>query len=88
MAKKKDQKQRHDAPYRRPPTTRKHWLNEGNTHYRAEHCEEALAAFEQAILLNPRNLEAHAGKIRALAALKRYKKMVAAMKQVCYWFMH
>jgi len=78
MGKKKDQKQKQAIPYRLPPTTKKHWLNEGDIHFLADQYEEALAAFEQAILLDPDYAIAYRSKGDALRRLERYEEALLA----------
>ena len=79
MSKKKDQKQ--TAPYRLPPTTRKHWLNEGNTHCRAGRYEEALSAYDHALQLDPDYSQVYCDRGDALLELKRYEEALASYER-------
>jgi serine/threonine protein kinase len=58
--------------------TIKQWLDEGNALYEAKHYKEALAAFEQAIQLDPRYASAYMGKGITLMKLTSYKEALAA----------
>jgi len=51
--------------------TKEQWKEEGNTHYNAKQYEEALAAYDQAIRLDPNYALAYYGKGVALEALRR-----------------
>ncbi len=61
-----------------PQKTKEQWLIEGNDHYNAGRYEEALAAYEQAIRLDPNYAFAHWGKGNVLRDLKRYEEALAA----------
>ena len=50
------------------------WLKEGFTLNALKRYEEALAAYEQAIRLNPNDANAYHGKGVALSGLKRYEE--------------
>jgi serine/threonine protein kinase len=72
------------AQTRAPSTlqkTKEQWKSEGNTHYHAKRYQEALAAFEQAIRLNPNDALAYNGKGRSLRQLRRYREALAAYEQ-------
>ncbi|MBV9616825.1 MAG: tetratricopeptide repeat protein, partial [Ktedonobacteraceae bacterium] len=56
-------------------------IADGVTKYTEKRYEEALDAYEQAILLNPENALAHSGKGNALYCLKRYEEALAAYNQ-------
>ena len=58
MEKKKSQHHK-PTPYRLPPTTKKHWLNEGDAYYREKRYDEALAAYDHAIELDPHYADAY-----------------------------
>jgi protein-L-isoaspartate(D-aspartate) O-methyltransferase len=62
--------------------TAQQWLDEGRTFYRLQKFEEALAAFEQAIRLDPNYIEAHQEKGMTLHNLKRYEEALEALEQV------
>jgi tetratricopeptide (TPR) repeat protein len=57
------------------------WLEEGVTLSDFERYEEALAAYEQAIRLNPNYVHAYNGKGNALSDLKRYKEAEQAFEK-------
>jgi tetratricopeptide (TPR) repeat protein len=61
--------------------TKKEWLKEGNALYGLKRYEEALAAFEQAIRLDPNDASTYHGKGIALGGLKRYEEALAAFEQ-------
>jgi len=61
--------------------TAQEWLVEGNSLYQCKLYEEALAAFEQAIRLNPNYAKAYTGKGIALGKLKRYQEELTAYEQ-------
>ena len=63
------------------PLTAEQWINEGDNYYRAKRYEQALAAYEQAIRLDPTNGANYFYKSTALKALKRYTEGVAACDQ-------
>jgi len=56
------------------PKTKESWLEEGDALYYLKCYEEALAAYEQAIRLDPNNADLYNGKGRTLYYLKRYKE--------------
>lgn len=57
------------------------WLNKGKTQFELEKYTEALAACEQAILLDPNNTFAYSSKGAALNELKRYEEALEACEQ-------
>ncbi len=64
--------------------TKEQWLDEGNflSFYEPIHSEEGLAAYEQAIRLDPTYALAWRMKATPLRALKRYEEALAAYEQV------
>src|SRR5947209_4757413 len=64
-----------------PLKTRNEWNAEGLTHFRFKRYDEALAAFEQALRLDPNNAIAYSNKGAALNNLKRYNEALAAAEQ-------
>ena len=62
---------------RTPQKTKEQWLNEGNDHYNAKHYEEALAAYERAIQLDPNLALAYDSKGDALFGLMHYEEALA-----------
>src|SRR5438067_8754902 len=54
------------------------WTDEGNLLYESRHYEQALAAFECAIRLDPGNTVAHCGKAISLNGLGRYEQALTA----------
>src|SRR5258708_10945607 len=61
--------------------TKEEWLKEGATLRDLKRYEEALAACEQAIRLDPNFAKAYNGKGAALNDLKRYEEALAAYEQ-------
>jgi tetratricopeptide (TPR) repeat protein len=61
--------------------TKEQWLEEGNTLYGLKRNEEALAAYEQALRLDPNYAVAYSNKGLALNQLKRYEEALAACEQ-------
>ena len=61
--------------------TKEDWLVEGNTLSDLKRYEEALAAYEQAIRLDPNSASAYTGKGNALSDLKHYEEALAAYDQ-------
>jgi tetratricopeptide (TPR) repeat protein len=61
--------------------TKEQWLVEGNTLYGLKRNEEAVAAYEQAIRLDPNYAAAYNNKGIALNELKRNEEAVAAYEQ-------
>ncbi len=61
--------------------TKEEWLEEGNVHYRAKHYQEALAALEQAIRLDPNFAPAYNDQGAVLRTLRRYQEALAAFEQ-------
>ncbi len=59
----------------------KQWYNQGNALYGHKQYEGALAAFEQAIVRDPTNATAYAGKGHALYYLKCYEEALVAYEQ-------
>lgn len=57
------------------------WVDEGNIFLVKERYEEALAAYEQALALDPTIVNAYINKGFALHNLQRYEEAVAAYKQ-------
>lgn len=65
----------------RADKTKEQYLNEGIQLYRLGWYEEALAAFEQALRLDPHFADALFGKGNALYFLKRYEDALLAYEQ-------
>ncbi len=61
--------------------TKEEWLKEGHVLYDLKSYEEALAAYEQAIRLDPNSAVAYNGKGIALCDLERYEEALAAYEQ-------
>ena len=63
--------------------TKEQWKKEGDTHYNAKRYQEALAAYEQAIRLDPNDAGTHLNINRGntLHQLKRYQEALAAYEQ-------
>src|SRR5260370_21793635 len=61
--------------------TAQRWLDEGGTFHRLQKYDEALAAYEQAIRLDPNSAIAYDNKGWALSALKRYEEALATCEQ-------
>lgn len=61
--------------------TKEQWLIEGHSHYFARSYTEALAAYEQALQLDPTFAEAYNGKGRAYYYLARYHEALASFEQ-------
>jgi tetratricopeptide (TPR) repeat protein len=61
--------------------TKEQWLIEGHSHYFARRYAEALAAYEQALQLDPTFAEAYNGKGRAYYFLARYHEALASFEQ-------
>ena len=68
----------HDVENFEPVQTKELWLNRGDNHYDAERYDEALNAFEQALLLDPNDATAHYGKGLTLYSLQRYDEAIIA----------
>ena len=67
-----------------PPTeskTLEEWLTDGQTYLQAKRYTEALAAYEQAILLNPILAKAHTGRGDAFYGLNRYNEASRAYEE-------
>jgi len=61
--------------------TKEEWCEEGYTFRNLKHYKEALAAFEQAIRLDPNYTNAYNGKGSILYYLDRYEEALAAFEQ-------
>jgi len=61
--------------------TKQDWLKEGNTLKGLKRYEEALAAYEQTISLDPNDAEAYYNKGSVLYSLKRYEEALVAYNQ-------
>jgi tetratricopeptide (TPR) repeat protein len=59
----------------------KEWLEEGNALYNLKRYEEALAAYEQAIRLDPNDADAYNGKGIALRNLNRHEEAKQALEK-------
>lgn len=74
------------APIRREPQTSlrnaEQWLSKAFTFRRLKRYEEALAAYDQAIQLNPYCVEAYKDKGSTLYELRRYEEALAAFVRV------
>jgi tetratricopeptide (TPR) repeat protein len=78
------QKKKETIDQKPPPTPQKtkgQWLEEGNALWYLKRNEEALAAYEQAIRLDPNYANAYNGKGDALGDLKRNEEALAAYEQ-------
>src|SRR5438034_5167240 len=64
-----------------PAKTKEQWLAEGLTHHKAGHYEQALKAFDQAMLIDPDYARAYRSKGDVLYDLKRYEEALAAYEQ-------
>jgi tetratricopeptide (TPR) repeat protein len=67
-----------DITHRR---TKEHWLKCALDHYAAERYQEALAACEHALTLDPSYARASLGKGVALSHLSRYEEALLACEQ-------
>src|SRR5947207_1423148 len=61
--------------------TREQWLDEGNTHFYAQRYDEALAAYQQALQLDPDYAKAYNNMGYVLNEIKRYEEALAAYEQ-------
>jgi tetratricopeptide (TPR) repeat protein len=61
--------------------TKEQWLEEGHTLTGLNRYEEALAAYEQALRLDPNDADAYNNKGNALTGLNRYEEALAAYEQ-------
>ena len=61
--------------------TKEQWLEEGNTYRDLEQYSEALAAYEQALRLDPYDANAYSNKGYTLNRLRRYAEGLAACEQ-------
>jgi tetratricopeptide (TPR) repeat protein len=64
-----------------PQKTAQQWMNEGQAHYGAMRYNEALAAYEQTIRLDPNFAGGYYNKGLALKVLMRYEEALAAFDQ-------
>ena len=64
-----------------PPTTSKHWLNEGHAHYQAGRYDKALSTYDHAHQLDPDYSHAHRDRGHTLLELERYEEALAAYEQ-------
>ena len=69
------------APSAPPMLTKEQWLDTGNTHFNVNHYREALAAYEQAIRLDPNEADAYKHKSFALSKLNRSTEALAACER-------
>jgi tetratricopeptide (TPR) repeat protein len=74
------------AEFRRVPPdssnkAKEQWLEEGNSHYKANRFTEALIAFEEALRLDPNDATAYNGKGKALRRLNRYEEALVTFEQ-------
>jgi tetratricopeptide (TPR) repeat protein len=65
----------------RAQRTKEQWLEEGNTLVDLKHYKEALAAYEQAVRLDPNYAYAYCNKGIVLNKLRRYKEALVALDQ-------
>ncbi len=61
--------------------TKEEWVDEGNALYGLKRYEQALAAYEQALHLDPNSAVAYNNKGNALGELKRYEEALATFKR-------
>src|SRR6266571_5310400 len=61
--------------------TKEQWLEEGNEFYNLKQYPKALAAYEQALRLDPNYVFAYSCKGNTLNGLKRYEEALAAFEQ-------
>lgn len=64
-----------------PAKTKEQWLAESLTHHRAGHYEQALKAFDQAMLIDPDYARAYRSKGDVLYDLKRYEEALVVYEQ-------
>ncbi len=64
-----------------PQTTKQAWLASGNALFNLKRYEQALFAYEQALLLDPHYAVAYYNKGNVLYNLKRYEEALEAFKQ-------
>jgi tetratricopeptide (TPR) repeat protein len=64
-----------------PAKTKEQWLAGGLTHHKAGHYEQALRAFDQAMLIDPDYARPYRSKGDVLYDLKRYEEALAAYEQ-------
>ena len=67
-----------------PQKTKEQWFDEGKLHYQSKHYEEALVAFDQAILLNPQDAPSYHYKSRTLDNLGRNEEALEALEQAIF----
>lgn len=68
-------------PFTWTQKTKDEWIREGHTHYNATHYEDALFAYEQAIILEPNDATSYLYRGNALFGLSRYQEAYAAYHQ-------
>src|SRR5579871_6471088 len=78
VSKALNEPKREEKPQPTPPKTAEQWVEEGLILQEAKRHEEALAAFEQAIKVNPNLAWAYNCKSWALADLERYEEALTA----------
>src|SRR6266702_1857140 len=61
--------------------TKEQWLEEGRSHHKANRYDRALAAYEQALEIDPTFARAHRNRGDAFYDLKRYNEALAAYEQ-------
>lgn len=64
--------------------TKEQWLTEGDRHYVLNHYQEALAAYEEALRLDPAAAVAYRKKAAALSNLERHEEAFAATEQALH----
>jgi tetratricopeptide (TPR) repeat protein len=64
-----------------PAKTKEQWLADGLTNHKAGHYEQALRAFDQAMLIDPDYARAYRSKGDVLYDFKRYAEALAAYEQ-------
>jgi tetratricopeptide (TPR) repeat protein len=70
-----------DTPLKQVQKSKEQWLKEGSLLLNLKRYAEALAAYEQAIRLDPNHAAAYREKGYALSRLKRYAEALAAYEQ-------
>lgn len=65
----------------KPKRTRDQWYNEGAAHYKAKRYPEALAAFDQAILVDPTYANSYTYRGATLRELLRFEEAIAAYEE-------
>jgi tetratricopeptide (TPR) repeat protein len=61
--------------------TKQEWIDKGNAHHYLKHYKEALAAYEQAIHLDPNDAGVYVDKATNLINLERYEEARMASNQ-------